>query len=58
MNRYLAALVLSIASLFSIEKDDFDVLMGKNTKHWTHVAQPIDVEALTKYKHLYERKRT
>ncbi len=57
MNKYLIAFVLSSTLLFSIEKDDFDLLMGKNTSHWTHVAQPIDVEALTRYKQLYERQK-
>ena len=31
--------------------------MGKNTKHWTYVAQSGDIEALTRYKHLYERQK-
>lgn len=55
MNKYLFAFVLSFASLFSASQDDFDLLMGKNTKHWAHVAKAVDVEALTRYKQLYER---
>ena len=57
MNKYLTAFVLFMVSLFSTPKDDFDLLMGKNTKHWTYVAQSGDIEALTRYKHLYERQK-
>jgi hypothetical protein len=57
VKKYFFAFVLSTACLFSAPKDDFDLLMGKNTKHWTHVDQPVDVEALTRYKELYERQK-
>lgn len=57
MNKFIIAALLFFASLFPTEKDDFDLLMGKNTKHWAHVGQPIDVEALTRYRKLYERQK-
>lgn len=37
--------------------DDFDVLMGKKTKHWLHVRLPSDISALERYKALYERNK-
>lgn len=33
---------------------DFDVLMGKNTKHWSHVEQS-DQKVLERYRDLYQR---
>jgi hypothetical protein len=57
MNKFFVAALLSIASLFSVEKDDFDLLMGKNTKHWSHVAQPVDLQAMSRFKELYEKKK-
>jgi hypothetical protein len=56
VNKYFFTFLLSVASLFSVEKDDFDLLMGKTTKHWAHV-KPVDVEVLTRYKQLYERQK-
>lgn len=37
--------------------DDFDVLMGKKTKHWLHVRLPSDILALERYKALYEKNK-
>lgn len=47
--------VLIILSAFSFLSADFDVLMGKNTSHWVHVQQEMDIEALSRYKQLYDR---
>ena len=40
-----------ITSLYAAE---FDVWMGKDTKLWSHVKQPEDLEALDKFRALYE----
>jgi hypothetical protein len=56
MNKFLVAILLCTATLLA-EKDDFDLLMGKNSPHWAHVGQPEDIQALFRYKQLYDRQK-
>jgi hypothetical protein len=58
MNKLFIVLLLCLSSLMSAEKDDFDIFMGKNSRHWTHVGQPVDMEALNRYRQLYERQKS
>jgi hypothetical protein len=57
MNKLFFLLLICFAScLLSAQvENDFDVLMGKGTKHWMNVQQEIDIEALSRYKELYDR---
>jgi hypothetical protein len=58
MNKFFIAILLCLATfVYSAEKDDFDLLMGKNSSHWSHVKQTVDLEALTRYKKIYERQQ-
>jgi hypothetical protein len=51
MSKFLVMLLL----IFPLWADDFELLMGKGTKHWNHVQQPVDRDALDRYKSLYDR---
>ncbi len=58
MNKLFIVFFLCASFLFSdSKKDDFDQLMGKNSRHWTHVGQKVDVDALNRYKQLYDRQK-
>lgn len=46
-----AALLLPV---FLVAESDFDVLMGKETKHWQFVSQPCDIALLDLAKQLYD----
>ena len=35
---------------------DFDLFMGKNTKHWAHLQQEEELELLYRFKEVYEKK--
>src|SRR3989344_9254522 len=34
---------------------DFDLFMGKNTKHWAHLQQEEELELLYRFKEVYEK---
>lgn len=57
MNKFFIAALFCIGSLFSHEKDDFDLFMGQQSSHWKHVGQPVDRAALDRYKRLYDRQK-
>jgi hypothetical protein len=45
-------LLLLMTKVFGAE---FDELMGKNTKHWLHLQNPAELEALKRFKTLYDQ---
>ncbi len=55
----LIAVLLSAILFFlfgmPVKKKDFDELMGKGTKHWSHVQQEVDILALKTYKKLFDK---
>lgn len=55
--RQLLSLFLLTGTCFAYESKacDFDVLMGKNTKHWQFITQQADISLLSSIKALYER---
>src|SRR3990172_7619278 len=50
----IAVALLAFVSLYSAEQeDDFELLMGKETPHWRHLHQEIDVALLKNFHALY-----
>lgn len=50
-------LVILCFSFTSPYEDDFDLLMGKSTKHWDHVKTREDFEVLKRLKALYDKNK-
>jgi mannosyltransferase OCH1-like enzyme len=48
---------IACCSLLFGEEDDFDMLMGKNTKHWENVQNPEEIALLQKFRDLYNEKK-
>lgn len=52
----ICAFIAGFSVLFAIN-DDFDELMGKNTKHWEHIKNPLEIEMLKQFRALYDQNK-
>ncbi len=55
MMKYLWFFLLCCSFLFAKEESEFDILMGKETKHWDFVAQESDILFLSSAKEVFEK---
>lgn len=52
--RQLVLFCLAFATSMGLFATDFDILMGKETKHWKHLVQKEDQQLLGRFKSIYD----